>query len=478
MARRPGRPPGARESAENWGALRAAVGAPPRRHPLEPSRIGEFAVLLHRSGPMEAGAPSRTSPSTSGLGSRLAPWEVEWMRDRGALLDAVRRACDECAEELAAALEFADGEWGPTSGWFGGLGAVAARQPWSGVAASAVQPPAPLAQLPRRPGSPGRWCVAPRRAGPPGHAGCAATRSARPRSRCASATSANSRADALVSSDDAWLSMGGGVSAALLEAAGRGLRAEARKLARTERPRVGDVVVTSAGRLPARYVLHAITIGPEAEDVEALAAGAAVRQAVQRVVRLATALGCRSVALPAIGAGAAGFDFEVVAAEMGQALVGALRESGARLDVELVLLDRYGAAPPAQLFDLFGSAVERTLGLAAVADAGAARDTVRLLTPAQAAAAGAGPPDRDEARRRQEIVRTLRDLDRRRDELEGALVRTVVGKEPDGAVDLGELRAQLAVLRALRDGYEEELTGVPSALPGASCHRPGAPRCS
>ena len=103
---------------------------------------------------------------------------------------------------------------------------------------------------------------------------------------------------------------------------------------------------------------------------------------------------------------------------------------------------------------------------------------MRLLTPAQAAAAGAGPRDRDEVRRRQEIVRTLRDLDRRRDELEGALVRTVVGKEPAGDVDLVRLRAQLAVLRATRDGYEEELTGVPSALARRGRHRPGAPRCS
>src|SRR5690242_18531681 len=65
-------------------------------------------------------------------------------------------------------------------------------------------------------------------------------------------------ADALVSSDDVYLSMGGGVSFALSEAAGDALRDDARKQP-VPLP-LGSVWVTSAGRLPARYVLHATTI--------------------------------------------------------------------------------------------------------------------------------------------------------------------------------------------------------------------------
>ena len=53
-------------------------------------------------------------------------------------------------------------------------------------------------------------------------------------------------ADALVSSDDNYLSMGGGVSAAIARAAGSALVVDARKHIPL---RLGDVAVTSAGQL-------------------------------------------------------------------------------------------------------------------------------------------------------------------------------------------------------------------------------------
>jgi len=53
------------------------------------------------------------------------------------------------------------------------------------------------------------------------------------------------------------LSMGGGVSAAIQ--GGPAIMSDTRKLV----PRAtGDIVVSGAGTLTARYVLHAITIGP------------------------------------------------------------------------------------------------------------------------------------------------------------------------------------------------------------------------
>ena len=66
-----------------------------------------------------------------------------------------------------------------------------------------------------------------------------------------------SNAEILVSSDDSDLSMGGGVSQALLELAGPGLRIEARKHLPT---RLGEVVVTSGGKSRASYILHGITL--------------------------------------------------------------------------------------------------------------------------------------------------------------------------------------------------------------------------
>src|SRR4051794_20841194 len=67
-------------------------------------------------------------------------------------------------------------------------------------------------------------------------------------------------ADALVSSDDNYLSAGGGVSAALARAAGIDVYRERCQLVQEHRPKLGDVVRTSGGGLPCRFLYHAITI--------------------------------------------------------------------------------------------------------------------------------------------------------------------------------------------------------------------------
>lgn len=68
----------------------------------------------------------------------------------------------------------------------------------------------------------------------------------------------SSDAEILVSSDDYMLTMGGGVSAAIRRAGGEAIILDASKKIPAE---LGDVVVTTAGALPAKHVFHAITIG-------------------------------------------------------------------------------------------------------------------------------------------------------------------------------------------------------------------------
>src|SRR5687768_10748765 len=106
-----------------------------------------------------------------------------------------------------------------------------------------------------------------------------------------------SQADVLVSSDDYMLSMGGGVSLAIKEAAGSGYKAATRRMSPA---RLADIIVTAAGRLPAKYVFHAITIGPRTDEI---APEAVVRHAVRKAMRLLPQLGCRSIAFPSIGSG-------------------------------------------------------------------------------------------------------------------------------------------------------------------------------
>lgn len=115
------------------------------------------------------------------------------------------------------------------------------------------------------------------------------------------------KADVLVSSDDNYLSMGGGVSYALSRAAGELLRKEARKLVPLK---IGDVAVTSAGNLAASYVFHAVTIDytnliyPSEESI---------RSSTLKCLQLADTLQAKSIAFPALGTGVGGFPFQMAA---------------------------------------------------------------------------------------------------------------------------------------------------------------------
>lgn len=114
-------------------------------------------------------------------------------------------------------------------------------------------------------------------------------------------------ADALVSSDDSYLTMGGGVSAALHAAGGDHVAIDAQKhLPLT----LGDVAVTTAGLLPAKYIFHGVTIDLDRQtrpDAECL------RRIVHRCLDLGEALRLRHVAFPALGTGVGSLPFEVAA---------------------------------------------------------------------------------------------------------------------------------------------------------------------
>jgi len=255
-----------------------------------------------------------------------------------------------------------------------------------------------------------------------------------------------SKAEVLVSSDDDLLSMGGGVSAALRRAAGSRLAADASKLVPA---RVGDVVVTGAGTLDAKYIFHAITIGTLRQGMEP---AIVVRQASRRAMQLLPALGCASIAFPAIGAGVARIPYQTVAAEMAATLVAALVDAPQSLRVELFLMDRFGRAQPADFFVFFEQFAAQKLGL------------VSRTTPAGAvldSSAGVGSTlDTEQlaqAQRRHQVYTMLRHLDGRRDALEARLMQALTGSAPPEDATLADLKRQLDQVGELRRGYEAEL---------------------
>ena len=262
----------------------------------------------------------------------------------------------------------------------------------------------------------------------------------------------SSKAEVLVSSDDFLLSMGGGVSGAIRRLGGPRVAADATKMVPA---RAGDVVVSTAGDLPAKYILHAITLGPGRAD---LPADAIVRQTTQRVMRLLPVLGCSSVAFPAIGAGAAAIPYETVASEMAAVLVAALLDAEEPCTVELYLMDRLGRMTGDEFFMFFEAFAAQRLGLSASPD-----PSTRSLSPPPADTTSMDSQQAAQAARRHQVYRMLRHLDARRNQIEGDLVRLLAGGMTGQSVSLPRLREQLDEIQALRCSYEQQLMDTDEA---------------
>ena len=110
--------------------------------------------------------------------------------------------------------------------------------------------------------------------------------------------------DAIVNAANSHLAHGGGVAGAIVRRGGRDIQEESTRLVRERGPvPTGSAVVTGAGRLPARYVVHAV--GPvwqgRGDEPDLL------RRAVQSALARAHELGLARLSLPAISTGIFGF---------------------------------------------------------------------------------------------------------------------------------------------------------------------------
>ena len=143
--------------------------------------------------------------------------------------------------------------------------------------------------------------------------------------------------DVIVSSDDAYLSMGGGVSASILRAGGDVIARDARKNVPCQ---MGDVIVTSAGKLEAKYVFHAITIDWSQRDE--FTVEKSINSIIKKSLNVLSVLGLKSIAFPAIGTGAARYSLEDVAHFMSMAISEFLSNSDEELEIYIYLMDRYG----------------------------------------------------------------------------------------------------------------------------------------
>ena len=115
--------------------------------------------------------------------------------------------------------------------------------------------------------------------------------------------------DAVVNAANSSLLGGGGVDGAIHRRGGPAVLEECRKLRASHYGkglRTGQAVATTAGRLPARWVIH--TVGPRystEEDRSELLASC-----YRESLRVADELGARTVAFPAVSAGIYGWPMD------------------------------------------------------------------------------------------------------------------------------------------------------------------------
>ena len=105
--------------------------------------------------------------------------------------------------------------------------------------------------------------------------------------------------DAIVNAANSHLQHGGGVAGAIVRKGGQVIQDESDKIGFVP---VGGAAITTAGALPAKFVIHAVgpRMGEGDEDSK-------LRSAVQSVLALAVEKGLRSVSMPAISSGIFGF---------------------------------------------------------------------------------------------------------------------------------------------------------------------------
>jgi O-acetyl-ADP-ribose deacetylase len=126
--------------------------------------------------------------------------------------------------------------------------------------------------------------------------------------------------DAIANAANTQLMHGGGVAGAISRAGGPEVQRESDERAPIE---LGAAVETTAGEMPARWVIHAATMelgGPTSAEI--------IERATRSTLAKAEELGCGSLALVAFGTGVGGFPLEDAA----RVMVAAAREHEGSLE--------------------------------------------------------------------------------------------------------------------------------------------------
>lgn len=152
------------------------------------------------------------------------------------------------------------------------------------------------------------------------------------------------KVDAIVNAANGTLLGGGGVDGAIHRAGGRAILEACQEIRRTQYPQglpTGEAVMTPAGKLPARYVIH--TVGPVyggggSRKAELLAA------CYRNSLKLAVAQGLATIAFPAISTGIYGYPQNEAARVASRTVEDFLKSDRQLAEVRLVFFSAADAA--------------------------------------------------------------------------------------------------------------------------------------
>lgn len=135
--------------------------------------------------------------------------------------------------------------------------------------------------------------------------------------------------DAIVNAANNELVLGGGVAGAIRNAGGTTIQQECDAHGPVK---VGESALTGAGELSARHIIHAASMALGGSTTTE-----SLQSSMDHAFRLADELGVKTIAIPAVGTGIAGFPMEECAVVMAHALSRALANGWEPDEVRFVL---------------------------------------------------------------------------------------------------------------------------------------------
>lgn len=153
--------------------------------------------------------------------------------------------------------------------------------------------------------------------------------------------------DAIVNAANNDLLLGGGVAGAIRRAGGPTIQEECDAHGPV---RVGQAAITGAGNLRARFVIHAASMSLGGRTTRS-----SLRSAMDDAFRLAHAHDVKTIAVPAVGTGIAGFPLDECGRVMAESLHVALSEGWQATEVRFVIFDEASKIPFETAFEhVFG----------------------------------------------------------------------------------------------------------------------------